>query len=120
VTASALLANAASTSMNITGFKGYTLYKIQTSAAAWVRVYSSAAARTADTGRSITVDPTADSGVLAEVITASNVLVVPFSPTVAGYSAESTPTTNIPLTVTNLSGASATITVTLTLLQTEA
>jgi len=119
VSSSATLASDVPTAMNITGFKGYTLYKIQTSTAAWVRVYSNAAARSADTSRSSTVDPSSDAGVLAEVITTGS-QTVSFAPTVAGFNDESPATTNIPITVTNQSGSSANVTVTLTLLQTEA
>ena len=119
ISSSATLANDVPTAMNITGFKGYTLYKIQTSTAAWVRVYSNAAARSADTSRSSTVDPSSDAGVLAEVITTGS-QTVSFAPTVAGFNDESPATTNIPITVTNQSGSSANVTVTLTLLQTEA
>jgi hypothetical protein len=119
ISSSATLANDVATAMNITGFKGYTLYKIQTSTAAWVRVYSNAAARSADTSRSSTVDPSSDAGVLAEVITTGS-QTVSFAPTVACFNDESPVTTNIPITVTNQSGSSANVTVTLTLLQTEA
>ena len=116
----AVLSNAASASLNITGFKSYTLYRIQTSVAAWVRLYSNAAARSADLNRISTVDPSFDAGVLAEVITTASGKTVYFTPAVAGYNTESTVTRNIPITVTNKSGASANVIVTLTLLQTEA
>jgi hypothetical protein len=114
------VSNNASASLNITGFKSYTLYRIQTSVAAWVRLYSNAAARSADLTRISTVDPSFDAGVLAEIITTASSKSVYFTPAVAGYNTESTVTRNIPITVTNKSGASANVIVTLTLLQTEA
>lgn len=105
--------------INITGYKSYALFKLQTSAAAWVRIYTSEAARIADGSRLEGVDPAPSSGVLAEVITtgAETVLI---SPSTIGFNDESPVTTNIPVRVTNKSGSTAAITVTLTLLQLEA
>lgn len=115
----ASLANNASGNLDITGFKGYALLTIQTSAAAWVRIYVNAASRTADASRGETTDPAPDAGVIAEVITtgAQTVLV---SPGVIGYNLESTPTTIIPCAVKNKSGSTAAITVTLNVIQLEA
>jgi hypothetical protein len=115
----ASLANAATGNLTITGYKGYFLYKIQTSAAAWVRIYTDTASRTADAARNELTDPNPGSGVIAEVITtgAETILI---SPGAMGFSNESTPSTNIELAVTNKSGSTAAITVTLTVLQLEA
>jgi len=112
------IADAATANVTITGFKGYLLYKIQTSAAAWVRIYTSVAARTADSGRSEGVDPSPGAGVIAEAITtgAETVLITPGT---IGFNDESSPTTNIELAVTNKSGGSADITVTLTVVKVE-
>lgn len=116
VTASSL-ANAATANVTIVGFKGYGLYSIQTSHAAWVRLYISTAARTADSSRLETSDPTPDAGVVAEVITAG-AETVKFGPAIIGYTDDAS--TNIVAAVTNKSGATNNITVTLTLLQLEA
>jgi hypothetical protein len=115
----ASLANAATGNLTITGYKGYMLYKIQTSAAAWVRIYTDIASRTADSSRAEGADPTPGSGVIAEVITtgAQTILI---SPGAFGFSNESSPDTNIQLAVTNKSGGTTTITVTLTAVQLEA
>ena len=112
------IGNNTSTNLDITGHKGYFLYKIQTSAAAWVRLYSSASARTSDAGRSETTDPTPGSGVIAEAITtgAQTVLVTPFA---GGFNDENPVTNTIPCAVTNKSGSTQTITVTLTVVPTE-
>jgi len=112
------IANNTSSNLDITGHKGYFLYKIQTSAAAWVRLYSSASARTSDAGRSETTDPTPGSGVIAEAITtgAQTVLVTPFA---GGFNDENPVTNTIPCAVTNKSGSTQTITVTLTVVPTE-
>lgn len=116
---SASLANGATGNINITGFKGYALYKIETSAAAWVRLYTSDAARTADASRLEGVDPAVDAGVITEVITTGASTVV-IAPGVFGFNDEASPTTTIPIAVTNKSGSTAAITVTLTILQLEA
>jgi len=112
------IANNASTNLDITGHKGYFLYKIQTSAAAWVRIYSSASVRTSDSARSETSDPTPGSGVIAEAITtgAQTVLITPFA---GGFNDENPVTTTIPCAVTNKSGSTQTITVTLTVVPVE-
>jgi hypothetical protein len=113
------IANLASANATITGFSGYALLSIQTSAAAWVIVYTSSAARTADASRVITDDPVPGSGVIAEVITTGAQTQV-FTPGVFGYNDETVPTTDIQIKVVNRSGASAAITVTIKLLQLEA
>jgi hypothetical protein len=99
---------------SITGFKGYGLYKIQTSAAAWVVIYDSTASRTSDASRDQNTDPLPGSGIIAEVIT-SGAQTIKISPGTVGFSDESPVTTAIPIKVTNLSGGTTTITVTLTL-----
>jgi hypothetical protein len=104
--------------VSVTGFKGYSLYSMQVNAPAWVSVYTSAAARTADATRSITVDPTPGSGVIAEVVTTQSGITY-FTPAIMGFSTESPPTTAIPMKVYNNGSISTTITVTLTLLQLE-
>lgn len=112
------IANSANEDITLSGFKSYALYKIQTSAASWVRIYTNEAARTADIGRAQGQDPAPDSGVIAEVITTGNETVV-MSPAVFGFNDEDPITTNIPANVTNLSGSTASITVTITLVKLE-
>lgn len=113
------LANNATGNLDITGFKSYALMAIQTDRAAWVRIYANGASRTSDASRTQTTDPAPDAGVIAEVITtgAQTVLI---SPGVFGFNFEGTPTTNIPCAVTNLSGSTSTVAVTLSVLQLEA
>ena len=113
------LANGATGNITITGFKGYMMYKIQTSAAAWVRVYTDTASRSADSSRSEGVDPAPGAGVIAEVITTGAQTIL-LSPGTIGFSNESSPSTNIECAVTNKSGGTTTITVTLTVVQLEA
>ncbi len=113
-----VISDTATANLTLVGFKSYVLFKIQTSAAAWVRVYTSIAARTADSGRSEGVDPNPGAGVIAEVITtgAETILI---SPGTVGFNDESPIDTNIQLAVTNKSGGPASITVTLTVLKIE-
>jgi hypothetical protein len=118
-TTSSIANNATDSSQNITGFKAYALLKIQTSAASWVRLYTDAASRTADASRTQGTDPASGAGVIAEVITTGNQSIL-ISPGTIGFNNETLPTTAIPIAVTNLSGGTTTITVTLTLLQLEA
>ena len=116
---SASLADGASGDINITGFKGYMLYKIQTSVASWVRLYTDSASRTADNSRLEGTDPLPGAGVVAEIITtgASTILI---SPGALGFNNEASPTTAIPVRVTNKSGATTDVTVTLVVVQLEA
>jgi hypothetical protein len=102
----------------IPGFKTYSLLKIESSHAAWIRLYVSDAARTADATRTEGVDPAPGAGVLAEVVTTGSQTIL-MSPGVFGWSNENPANTNIPCAVTNKSGSTAVITVTLTLIQLE-
>lgn len=113
------LANNATGNLTITGFKSYGLYKIQTSHAAWVRIYTDPSARTADASRLEGADPAPDAGVIAEAITTGAQTVL-LSPGAFGFNNEATPTENIYVAVTNKSGSTAVITVTLTVLRLEA
>ena len=102
-----------------TGFKSYALLKISTSIDAWVRLYTTSAARTSDSSRAQTTDPTPGSGVIAEVIT-SGAQTVLMTPGVIGFNDDTTTTSTIYAAVTNLSAGQQAVTVTLTLLQLEA
>ncbi len=112
----ASLADDVTAELNITGYKAYSLFKITTSAEAWVRVYVDDASRDADATRSEGEDPTPGSGVISEVRTsgAESILI---SPGIMGFNNDSPRTDTIYLSVTNRSGSSTAITVTLTALQ---
>ena len=111
-TATASIADGASANIEITAAKTYALQKIQTDAAAWVTLYVSAAARTADASRNETTDPLPGAGVIAEVIT-SDGAIQNITPGTIGWNDETTPTTNAYLKVVNKSGSVQPITVTL-------
>ena len=114
----AVIADNESADLNITGYKTYALLSIATSAAAWVRVYTTAEARAADVNRSEGNDPSPGSGVIAEVRTTSNET-VNVSPGVLGYNGNAIPTTTIYLSVTNRSSSSVAIQVTFTAVKLE-
>jgi len=109
------LAAGVDTTATVVMAKSYTLYSIQTSAAAWVTVYVNPASRTADASREINTDPLPGAGVVAEVITAGNETVL-MSPAVSGYNFDTPTTNNAYLKIYNTSGSSSAITVTLTFL----
>ena len=110
------LADGASVSLSITTPKAYGLMKIETTHAAWVTLYSSTNARTNDANRSETTDPTAGSGVLAEVITAGATTQL-ITPGTFCFNEDASNTTYAK--VVNKSGSTANITVTLTYVQLE-
>lgn len=103
--------------LTIKGWDTYALHKIKTSHASRVRLYVDSASRTSDLSRSVDSAAATGSGLIAEVTTAGSTT-VKMSPGVIGW-LESTDR-NIPVTITNLSGGAATITVTLTHLRLEA
>ena len=119
-TTGALLANAIG-NISITGYKTYALLAMFVELPAWVRLYTTAAARTADAGRLESVDPLPGSGVIAEVITTASNETVIFTPAILGFNFDTpSTTTTIYAAVKNKSGGLATIQIILNLLQLEA
>ncbi len=112
------LADGAEADLDITGFKAYALLSITTDKAARVRLYVKAASRTADASRAEGTDPTSDAGLIAEVITTGAETVI-ISPGAYGFNLENFTTTNIPCRVTNKSGSTDTVQVSLLVLQLE-
>ena len=114
----ASLNNGATGNISITGAKGYVLYKIETTAAAWIRIYTDTASQSADSSRLEGTDPLPGSGVIAEIITTGAGTIL-MSPGVIGFNTEAVVSNVIACAVTNKSGASAAITVSLTILTIE-
>ena len=112
------LANNTTGTFNIVGAKSYLLFNIATNVAAWVRLYTDSASRTADSTRAQNVDPVAGSGVLAEVITGGmgSQLITPGT---YGFNNDVVTSSTIYCAATNLSGSTSTVTVTLTILPLE-
>jgi hypothetical protein len=92
---------------------------IQTDYAARVRLYATAAARTADLSRAIGAPPDEGLGLVCEVITTAEVLSVPLSPAAPFANLEDPPAATLPMTVTNLSGSERAINVAVTALPLE-
>ena len=116
----ASLANNAAGNLSITAHKSYALLSIKPSVAAWVTLYTDAAARTADANRVQGADPAPDAGVIAEVITTAAATEVRMSPGVIGWNNDTTPSTTVYTKVVNLSGSTGTVNVELKVLQLEA
>ena len=112
------IADGATGNITITAYKTYSLLKIQTSAAAWVTLYTDQASRTADAGRSEATDPLPGSGVIAEVITTAAQTQI-ITPATIGWNNESTPVASVYAKVVNKSGGTTAITVTITVVQLE-
>ena len=111
------IASGAAANVSISTAKGFVLYSIETSHAAWVTLYTDTASRTSDSGRLETTDPTPGSGVLSEVITtgATTQLITPGT-----ICFNSSPTATTYAKIVNKSGSTANVQVTLTYLQLEA
>ena len=107
------LADGAATNVTLGASKSYLLMKVQTSAAAWVTLYTDTGSRSSDSSRLETTDPAPGSGVIAEVITSAASTQI-ITPGVMGWNDDGTPSTNVYAKVVNKSGASANITVTIT------
>ena len=116
----ASLADNASGNISITAHKSYALLSIKPSVAAWVTLYTDAAARTADVNRVQGADPAPDAGVIAEVITTAAATEVKMSPGVIGWNNDTTPSTTVYAKVVNKSGSAATVDVELKVVQLEA
>ena len=114
------IANNVQDNISIAGYKSYALLSIKPSVAAWVTLYTDAAARTADANRVQGADPSPDAGVIAEVITTAAATDVKMSPGVIGWNNDTTPSTTVYAKVVNKSGSAATVDVELKVVQLEA
>jgi len=113
------LADSASEDVTLTGIgKAGTLLQVTTDRAAWVVMYCTTAARTADSGRDSATDPDAGSGVLAEVLTTGAETVV-ITPALGYFNLEATPVAELYLKVENRSGGASTVQVDVSALQSE-
>ena len=108
------------TDITITGYRSYALQKVGISSAAWVRVYTDAASRTADASRPYGTPASSGSGLIAEGrSTVSGISTFKMTPGVIGWNDNETPNEDIYLKVTNNESGSADITVTLTVVRME-
>ena len=93
--------------------ESFNLFAIDVNVAAWVRLYVTPAARSADSTRSIGTDPSDGAGVILEFETTTTLLSASLSPVVFGYSLETPPNSNIAIAITRLATGSGAVTVTL-------
>jgi hypothetical protein len=112
------IANNTTANVAVNTYKTYVLSKVLTNAAAWVRIYTDGTSRTNDAGRSVGNDPLAGSGVVAEILNTTGTTQL-ITPGVIGFNNDATVNNNTYLAVTNLSGSTQVITVTMTMLQFE-
>ena len=110
------IANNTAANVSISTAKGFALYSIETSHAAWVTLYTDTTSRTNDASRVETTDPTPGSGVLAEVIT-TGALIQLITPGTICFNSGSVATTYAK--IVNKSGSTANVQVTLTYVQLE-
>lgn len=111
------VAPGATVDLNISGYKGYVLYKITSSVEAWIRVFVDDASRQADDTRSEGSDPTPGGGVIAEVRTSGSNQSVLVTPGVMGFNNDNPRTTTMYVSVVNRSNTSSAIDITLTALK---
>lgn len=116
--ATASIADGASGTIDITAAKTFALLKVETSAAAWVTIYTDGTSRTNDASRTEVQDPAPGSGVLAEVITTGAATQI-ITPGTFCWNNDGTPADTTYLKVVNKSGSTQAITVTLTYVQLE-
>ena len=116
--ATSSIADGAPDDITISAFKTFALLKVQTSAAAWVTLYTDSTSRSADSGSNETTDPLPGSGVLAEVIT-TGAQTVALTPGVFGWNDDTTPAAIIYAKVVNKSNTTQAITVTITAVKLE-
>jgi hypothetical protein len=114
-----LLSADASQQIEVNGFKSYGLQSVQTSHAAWVRIYSDASSRADDGSRVEGESGVGISGLITEVYTTGTSLTKLITPMIHGFNNDSPPENTIYLTVTNKSESSQTISVVIQLLQLE-
>ena len=112
------LASSATDNISVVGFNSYALLNISVSDASWVTVYTSTATRASDAGRSIYLDPTPNSGVVAEIISTGSTS-LNFTPAVIGFTNNTPPSADIPLKIYNNGNTPRAVTVTLTLIRLE-
>ena len=105
--------------ITITGHKSYLLMNVGLSTAGWFRLYTDSTSRTNDASRSLGLDPTPGSGVIAEVVTTGLSTSIKVSPFVPGGNMDSTPSTNMYVAIKNTSSTTQAITANLTILKLE-
>jgi hypothetical protein len=111
------LANNATENSTVTMNKSFTIVQVTVNKAARLRLYSTAAARTADAARANSVPPTpgTEHGCIIDLyLDTSDKFTWFLSPCADGANLDGTPTASIYYALTNLSGSTGTVTFTVT------
>lgn len=114
----AALADLASEQGTVVIGKSFAIVKVVADRACRIRLYSTAAQRTADLSRPATASPALGTshGVILDIVVNATVgLSFILSPEAYGANCEAVPSSSISYTITNLSGAPSTVSVTLTI-----
>lgn len=115
----ASIANGALEEGTITLAKGYRLLRVSVDKGARVRLYTSTVHQAADKSRAYTEDPKGNHGLVYEGVFTTELLTLDCAPGVTASDLDASVTNAIPITVTNESGSTGTVTVTITYQQTE-
>ena len=97
--------------------KSYAIYSVTAEKECRIRIYSDTASRTADASRAASEDPPEGSGVVAEFIATSPNTTFKVTPAIYGYIDDSE--TVMPVSVTNNTGSTTDIDVSITVLKLE-
>lgn len=99
------LAVNANSFVDLSGPKTYAIISVTSNVASWIRLYINESSRSADVGRTISTDPLANAGVVAEFRTSSPNETIYVSSGIIGFNDNSV----IPINVTNLSNSSSVV-----------
>ena len=94
--------------------------KVGLSTNSWFRLYTDSTSRANDSSRSVGEDPTAGSGIIAEIVTTGVSTTQIISPFILGGNLNDPADNNMYVSIKNLSGVTTTITAELTILKLEA
>lgn len=119
VETTASLANNANSTADFTLTKGYKIISVTADRACRVRLYATSTDRTADASRAIGTDPIGDHGVMLDLVIPASILTWRLTPQVHGNDLEGSPDGEIACIITNMSGATSTVQVTITYQETE-
>lgn len=116
----ASLADAATEVGTVALGKSYRVQKVAADRACRIRLYTTAAKRTADASREVGDDPGDDAGCLLDIVLTAGLLSLELSPQADGCNGDDPATGDAYLSLTNLSGGSHTVAATFTHLPQEA
>lgn len=103
----------AEVSVDLTLAKSFALYKVTATKACRIRLYATAADRTADASRITQVAPQPDAGLITEIILDGSMLSLPINPPQLGSNLETVPSSTIKALIAN-NGSSADLSLTFT------